>query len=127
MLFLEFKEDCAGIRANNMVAKASARKPEKRVEEGIEAPNGKHVETVFEAFVEHQRKAISEAFKALESLLPVAVKEHGEAALKEMVEGYRTLFNTAIDEIVDTIEKVKVGADKNVDQAIETVEKIKME
>ncbi len=114
------------IRANNMVAKASVRK-DKKVEEVPEVSNGKPVESPFEAFVEHQRKAIIEAFKAFESLLPVAVKEHGETALKEMFEGYRTLFNSAIDEIVQTIEKAKVGAEKNVDQAIETVEKIKME
>ncbi len=110
-----------------MVAKATARKPEKKVEEVVEAPNGKHVETPFETFVDHQRKAITEAIKALESLLPTALREHGEAAIKEMMEGYRTLFNTAIDEIVDTIEKAKVGAEKHVDKAIDEVEKIKIE
>ncbi len=114
------------MRAKTMVAKASVRK-EKKVEDMPEVSNGKPIESPFDAFVEHQRKAIMEAFKAFESLLPVAVREHGETALKEMFEGYRTLFNSAIDELVKTIDKAKVGAEKNVDHAIETVEKIKME
>ncbi len=109
-----------------MVAKATVRK-DKKVDGTPVMSDGKPVETPFEAFVEHQRKAIMEAFKAFESLLPVAVREHGEAALKEMFEGYRNLFNSAIDELVDTIEKAKMGAEKNVDQAIETVDKLKMD
>ncbi len=115
------------LRANHMVAKTAPRNRDKKIEEAPEAPDGKAVETPIDMFIEHQRKAITEALKALESLLPVAVKEHGEAAFKELVEGYRTLFNSAIDEIVQTIEKAKVGAEKNVDQAIENVEKMKVE
>ena len=88
-----------------MVTKASTRKSEKKDEVAVEAPhNPKPVET----FVDHQRKAIAEASRAVESLLPDAAKEHGEAALKEMMEGYRSLFNRTIDEIVETFEKAKI-------------------
>jgi hypothetical protein len=65
-------------------------------------------EKIIDEFVEHQKKAITEATKAVESLIPEGFKKHGEAALKEMVEGYRNLFNSAIDEIVAAIERVRI-------------------
>lgn len=65
-------------------------------------------EKFFDEFVDHQKKAITEATKAVESLIPEGFKKHGEKALKEMVEGYRALFNSAIDEIVAAIERVKI-------------------
>ncbi|NWG16784.1 MAG: hypothetical protein HXY41_09125 [Chloroflexi bacterium] len=65
-------------------------------------------EGMLEEFVEHQKKAITEATKAVESLIPSEFKKHGEAALKEMVEGYRRLFNSAVDEIVAAIERIKM-------------------
>ncbi|TVR23824.1 MAG: hypothetical protein EA396_02535 [Anaerolineaceae bacterium] len=64
--------------------------------------------TVFKIFMDHQRKAAEEAGKALEGLVPTAVRDHGSAAFKEMVEGYRQLFNSALDKVVDRIEKTKV-------------------
>ncbi len=111
-----------------MVAKASTRKSVKKVEGAVEAPQTpKPVQTPFDTFVDHERKAITEAFKAVELLLPDAAKEHGEAALKEMTEGYRTLFNATLDEIIEAIETVKVSATTNADQAIEDIEKVKIE
>lgn len=64
---------------------------------------------VFDAFLKHQRTALMEAGKALEAFLPDSVREHGEAAFKEAVEGYRELVNTTIDEIVEVFERAKVG------------------
>ncbi len=111
-----------------MVAKANTRKSEKKVEKVVEAPhNPTPAETPFETFVDHERKAIAETFQAVESLLPATAKEHGETALKEMMEGYRTLFNSMIDEIVDTIEQAKVSATTDADQAIEDIKKVKIE
>ena len=66
----------------------------------------------FTTFLKHQRKALVEAGKALETVFPEAFREHGEAAIKESVEGYRTLVNTTIDEIIETFEKVKIGVEK---------------
>ena len=65
-------------------------------------------ETNFGVFLKHQRKALVEAGKALESFLPEPVREHSEAAYKEAVEGYKTLVNSTIDDIVDRFEKVKI-------------------
>ena len=65
-------------------------------------------DTPFDAFMEAQRKAVVEAGKAIEALVPKAVKDHGEAALKESLEGYRQLVNSTIDEIVDAMEKSKI-------------------
>lgn len=68
--------------------------------------------TSLEQFLDHQRNALGEAGKALESLVPVAFREHGQAAVKEMVEGYRTLVNSTLDSLVDTVEKLKLNGDK---------------
>lgn len=82
-----------------------ARTKAKEVVEDVQ----EHIEdTPFDEFIEHQRKAATEAGKALESLIPQGFREHGEAAVKEAIEGYRRLFNNIIDQVVSTIEKVKV-------------------
>jgi hypothetical protein len=65
-------------------------------------------EAAFDSFIEHQRKAIQEAGKAISTLLPEDFKEHGETAFKEVIESYRTLFNATIDEIIRAMEKVKI-------------------
>jgi fatty acid/phospholipid biosynthesis enzyme len=65
-------------------------------------------QTAFEIFLDHQRKAATQAGRALEGLIPTAMREHGSAAFKEMVEGYRQLFNATIDQVVDRIEKSKM-------------------
>lgn len=65
-------------------------------------------EKPFDAFIEHQKKAIEEAGKALVALLPEDFKEHGQTAFKEVIEGYRKLFNATIDELIDAMEKTKL-------------------
>jgi hypothetical protein len=84
---------------------------EKKVEEPPKkAPAPRN--TALDAFLDHQRKAIEEARKAIEALLPGAVKEHGQAAFKEALEGYRNLFNSTLDEVIETVEKVKMQPPK---------------
>jgi gas vesicle protein len=68
-------------------------------------------DTPFDEFIEHQRKAATEVGMALESLIPQGFLEHGEAAVKEAIEGYRRLFNSVIDGVVSTIEKAKLEED----------------
>ena len=87
----------------------------------LEMSNEEKRETPFSQFVDHQKKAITEASKALTSLLPEGVREHGDTALKEMVEGYRALFNSTLDEVVKTIEKAKLE-----EKVVETVERAKI-
>lgn len=69
-------------------------------------------ETPFDVFIDHQKKAIVEAGKALEGLLPENFKDHGQTAFKEVLEGYRSLFNATIDELMARIEKVRWNEDK---------------
>jgi hypothetical protein len=64
--------------------------------------------TPFSSFIEHQKRAVTEASKALGALLPEGAREHGETALKEMVEGYRSLFNSTLDEIIKSLEKARL-------------------
>jgi len=65
-------------------------------------------ETVLDEFMAHQRRALEETGKALRALIPKAVEQHGKAAYKEAVEGYRMLVNSLVDEVIEAIEKIKV-------------------
>lgn len=71
-------------------------------EEVVEA-----VEKPLNTFVEHQRNAFNEASKALDSLIPEGFKEHSKAAAEEAVDGYRTLFNSLVGGVVDTVKKIR--------------------
>lgn len=66
------------------------------------------VETPFAEFMEHQKNSVREFGKAVETLIPEGLLEHGEAAVRESVEGYRKFFNATLDEIVKFIEKVRI-------------------
>ena len=79
-----------------------------KVKELTEDVQDRWENTPFDEFIDHQRKAATEAGRALESLIPEGFRDHGEAAVKEAVEGYRRLFNSVIDQVVSTIEKVKL-------------------
>lgn len=90
--------------------------------------------TAFDHFIEHQRNAMTAAGKALESLIPQGVREHGRTAVRETLEGYRGLFNSAIDELIDTVKDVQGDVDEffnraeqTSDEAAESVEEAKNE
>jgi hypothetical protein len=72
-------------------------------------------EQPFTQFIEHQKKAITEIGRAINALIPEAAREHGDTALKEMVEGYRRLFNSTVDEIIKTVERIKIEEKKPVE------------
>lgn len=55
--------------------------------------------TPLEQFLFHQRRALEETGKALESLLPPGFREHTQAAGNEFASGFRVLVDAAIDEI----------------------------
>lgn len=55
--------------------------------------------TPLEQFLFHQRRALEETGKALESLLPPGFREHTHAAGNEFATGFRVLIDAAIDEI----------------------------
>ncbi len=67
-------------------------------------------------FISRQRKALEETGEALKSFLPKEFQDHSRAAFKESVEGYRNLFNSIIDSIIDTAEKAKIEPEKDGDK-----------
>ncbi len=73
--------------------------------------------TPFDEFVEHEKKAVQEFGKAFATLLPEGLREHGDTAVKEMVEGYRRLFNATLDDVVRMVEKAKLQ-DKQPDKKV---------
>lgn len=86
-------------------AKAAVEKVEKAVQDN----------QPLSEFLDHQRKALAEAGKALEALIPSNFLEHSQAAVKEVIEGYRKLINSAIEEvgkIVDRARQVVEGEKK---------------
>ena len=60
-----------------------------------------------EAFVFHQRRALEEAGKAIDALLPDRFKEHGTVASKEFVKGFQVLVDAAITEIERATSKAQ--------------------
>ncbi len=62
----------------------------------------------FEAFLYHQRRALEETGKALESLLPEGFRTHSKQATNEFTTGLRVLIDAAIEEI----KKANEGAKK---------------
>lgn len=106
------------------MAETTAKKTTKKAAEKVEAvveETAQETKNVFETFFDHQRTAATEFGKMLEELIPVAIKEHGQNAVKEMIEGYRKLFNGAIDNVVDVIEKVRTNT--HVENVTENVKK----
>lgn len=66
-----------------------------------ETPTG----TPMERFFYHQRRALEETAKALESLLPPGFKEHATEASREFAKGFRILVDATIDELKKVSEK----------------------
>jgi len=66
----------------------------------------------FDQFMEHQRKAMDEATKAIETLLPPGFKEHSKAAIEELIEGFKVLFEGTLDGIKDEINKMGKDTDE---------------
>lgn len=77
------------------------------------------LERPLDQFVDHQRKAFTEASKAFGALLPKELREHGQSAVREMLEGYRTLFNATLDDLIKTLEKARLDGDDGEKQKVE--------
>ena len=73
-----------------------------------ETPVAEHEPNTLDVFIQHQRKAISEAAKAVEALLPKGVQSHTEAAIKESWEGYRNLVNSTLDDVIEFVKRAKI-------------------
>jgi len=99
-----------GVSKTTATAKKAARKVEEAVDEATEGAVGRLGKS-FDEFMDHQRKAVEEAGKALESLIPEGVRTHGRSAIEEAIEGYRKLVNSVVDQLNDTLKRVVPGGD----------------
>lgn len=72
-----------------------------------------------ESFIFHQRRALEEAGKALDALLPERFKEHGSVASKEFVKGFQVLIDAAITEIEKATSTAKSDVEADVEAAEE--------
>lgn len=89
----------------------------KKAEEKILAEEAVKEETTsFDVFMDHQKNAVTEARKALMSLVPKGVKEHGQKAVEEVLEGYRQLFNDVVDDMLDRVKSTKEDVNELVDK-----------
>lgn len=59
----------------------------------------KESESTFDRFVYHQRRAMEEAGKAVEALLPEGFRTHAAEASKEFEKGVKVLVDAAITEL----------------------------
>lgn len=68
-----------------------------------------------EQFFFHQRRAIEETRKAIETLLPPGFKDHSTEASREFAKGFRVLVDAAIDELkkVSEPEEGEAGEDED--------------
>lgn len=91
------------------------------------------IRTPFEEFLYHQRRALEETGKALESLLPEGFRTHSKEATKEFTKGFRVLMDAAIDEIRKASDQAaqakaqgKTGDDSNNNEGPSTTGKTKV-
>jgi len=83
--------------------------------------------TPFEAFLYHQRRALEEAGKALEALLPEGFKEHSSSAGREFVKGMQVLVDAAIAEIEKATSKAEEEAEEVVKPVTTGKAKVKVQ
>lgn len=63
--------------------------------------------TPMEQFFFHQRRALEETRKALETMLPPGFADHSSEAGREFAKGFRVLVDAAIDELKKVSEKAE--------------------
>lgn len=95
--------------------------------ENVETPEIETEPTPLDAFLDHQRSAVKSFSKALESMIPAGVREHGQAAVRESLEGYRVLFNSTMDEIMENVKRTREAGDKFLEETEDKVEGEKKE
>jgi hypothetical protein len=62
-------------------------------------PDEDKAQNPLETFVNHQRRALEETGKALETFLPPGFKEHSSEAGREFVKGWKVLVDATISEL----------------------------
>ena len=82
--------------------------------------------TPLDEFVAHQKRAIEETSKAIESLLPPGFVEHTKEAQKEFIAGFKVLADTFIDEMEKVAKKVEPEEKSDGDDKPSTTGKTKV-
>lgn len=97
---------------------------EQQQTEGDEAVSAK----AFRQFVHHQRVAIEELGRAIESLFPQEFREHTSNAGKAFVDSFRSLVDAARDEFSASNSEAEANGDEdNVNSQGPSATKIKVE
>jgi hypothetical protein len=77
-----------------------------------ETPAGDGKTTPFGEFLRHQKRAVEETGKAVDSLLPPGFKQHGSEAGREFVSGFKVLF----DAVIDGVQKASKDFDETMNR-----------
>ena len=77
-------------------------------------------------FVEHQKRALDETGKAIESLLPPEFVKHSKEAQKEFFAGFKLLADTFIEEMEKVAKKTEAAAQSDDDDKPATTGKTKV-
>lgn len=70
-------------------------------------PHDGGTQTPLESFFDHQKRALEETGKAIESLLPPEFVSHAKEAQKEFVSGFKVLADSMIDELEKVAKKTE--------------------
>ncbi len=100
---------------------------EEQVREEEQQETNEASESAFREFLHHQRIAVEELGRAVESLFPKAFREHTAKAGKAFAESFRTLFEAAKDDLGEMFNKEKKGRDEEADNNGESATKIKVD
>lgn len=83
------------------------------------------MDKAFKEFVHHQRVALEELGKALESLLPKDFREHTKNAGQAFIDAFRSLFDAAKSDIDQMMKRRKEEGDD--EEKAEASTKVKVE
>src|SRR4051812_46618155 len=78
-----------------------------RVDERISEMADERKDTPLGEFVNHQRKAAEEAYKAFEALVPPDFRTHGRAAKEEFLMSFKVLIDGAAESVERELNRMR--------------------
>ncbi len=97
---------------------------EEEVQEAVEMDE-EEGESAFKEFVHHQRVAIEELGKAIESLFPKDFRDHTRNAGQAFIDSFRSLFEAAKEDLEVMMKRGKSEEDE--EEEAEAATKVKVE
>ena len=91
-----------------MTEKETTPQPEAEQEESKQNP--------LDAFIDHQKRALDETGKAIESLLPPDFVSHAKEAQKEFFAGFKVLADSFIDEMENIARRTEHAVEDDDDE-----------